>query len=326
MRTVILLFLFIFGLISSFVFMASEAFAARGEDKTISDSLVLELSCNKLSVDNIYKAIRDDAFDESFNVPVQNWAIEDASLPGIANCWALAKAQRMFSYLARYNTSSDKPLAARVEVVLDMIRGSRLVKKGTEKPLQSYQVFEVEESNLKSAKKSVGWNLWKGITYGYSQKLGSDYVFRKLQNEIESLQENRFFTAKNIGMILKGRDRSAEKNRQTLKTLIKNLDGKRLTLLDLRMKRTSQHVVMAKSYTAFSNGSYVFTVYDSNYPWADSLVYFNGETNSFTAPHIVRKFVDEGYDLPVGVFIVDEDERKPFETAMMVHYKKLCRK
>lgn len=326
MRKMVIFFLFIIGLLSSFALMTSRAYAGKIENRTINDSLVQNLSCAKLTIDSVYQAIRDDAFDQSRNMPIVNWTRKDGVLQ-IGNCWALSRAQRMMSYLARYNASSNSAIEQRAAIVLDMIRGAGLETKGTEKALQSYQVFEVEESNFKESGKSINWSFWKGIFYGYIQYFGSKSEFksRKLQYELEAYQSSRFFSAVNAGMMWSDGSRPKVNNLKTIKELTKNLDGKRLTLLNLRVGRTTQHIVMAKSYTVNANGVYVINVYDSNYPWQDAVLYFDSQVAEFTAPRIARRMVWDDANRPLGVFIVDEDDRENYETAMLEYYRSLCR-
>lgn len=323
MRVIKLLFLFIFGLLSCLVLLASTVYAGGLEDRLISDSLVKNLSCRKLSVDSIYAAIRKDAFDQSRNLPIKNWYYDDIGTLGV--CWSLSRTQRMISYMARYNVPSIKPIQGRVPLILDMIRGSSLVQKRQEQALSKYQVFEVEEPSFQN--KAIHFNLWDGIFFGYLQYFGSksEFLSRKFQYEIEAYQSKRFFDFENIGMIWSGGARSKEENIETLKTLIKNLDGKRLTLLALRLSRTEQHVVMAKSYFRYSDGLYEINVYDSNFPGLDTVVYFSSQTGEFVAPVVVARMVADMPDRPLGVFIVDEDDRKDYEIAMLEYYRSLCR-
>ncbi len=81
-------------------------------------------------------------------------------------------------------------------------------------------------------------------------------------NSVEANQADHFFRMGNLGMGLGSGTRSVSTNRKTLEQLMRNLDRKRLTLLNLRGGRTVQHVVMAKSYQKSHDGSVSITVYE----------------------------------------------------------------
>ncbi|MGZ3775906.1 MAG: hypothetical protein ACXVCN_19485, partial [Bdellovibrio sp.] len=122
------LIVFGLGLFISVIFANSTTLAEAHPTKVISDSLVQNLECHSLNVDNIYKSIRDDAFDISHNIPIKNWSFQKGSSK-IAGCWALSRTQRMISYLARYNTPSKNKMESRVVTILDMIRGASLIPR-----------------------------------------------------------------------------------------------------------------------------------------------------------------------------------------------------
>lgn len=290
---------------------------------TINDSLVQGLSCKNLSVRSVYHAIRDDAFDETRNLPAKNWGFK-SGIASIAGCWALARTQRMVSYLARYNTSSDLRSEKRVSIVLDMIRRARLTPD--EQRLKNYSVFAVEDSNFSENKSNAGWNLWNALEIGYYQNVAGKKVLRSFREEIQTLQNNTFYRVKNLKMIWKNGDRIKSTNRETAQRLIQNLNGKRLTLLNLRVSVNTQHVIMAKSYRKTATDLYEFKIYDSNQPQSDSILYYNPHRHVFFAPDVVEKFKHEKTFRNLGVFIVDEQDRTQFESAMLNHYRELCKK
>lgn len=355
----------------SFVTVTSNSAVANITTRTINDSLVQNLECQNLSVNNIYHSIRDDAFDVSRNMPVRNWSFKSGAAT-IAGCWALSRTQRMISYLARYNTSSENHMENRVSTILDMIRGATLVprwtsnsvnefaetgtaasenaesteagedilsesgenielsvksiKKYWEKKLNNYRVFEVEDSSFSEGKLApTPDSLWKALQIGYEQYFEGKKVKRNFREEIQALQARLFFRLQNLEMIWKKGDRSDKRNLETIKLLTKNLDGKRLTLINLRMDRTRQHVVMAKSYKKISPELYEIKVYDSNSPNVDSIVYYNSHRYAFFSPEILTRFKDKKPYRNLGVFIVHEQDRTHFETAMLNYYQELCK-
>lgn len=331
MRALTLFGLFMAGMISSFVATAEKAYAVEMKilngRKVISDSLVNNLSCNKLNVDNIYLAIRPDAFKEERNMPIRNWAFWSGPAP-IAGCWALSSTQRMFSYMARYNETSQKRVEDQVPSVLDMVRGGVLEKTYSNssnnarpymvKDLKNYSIIPTNADSLRES------SLWSLLSFGFDTRFNSQTVRRDFKSEIEANQANHFFRFKNIGMGLGSGLRSAAKNHETITQLMKNLNGKRLTLLNLRAGRTAQHVVMAKSYQNLGK-LIAITVYDSNQPDKDQTVYYHTGTGYFYSPDVMRFFTEtEGQH--VAAFIVDEAERLKFEQGMLAYYANVCNK
>lgn len=338
MRALILFFLFVLGLVSSMV-VASEKAYAQAKNVIINDSLVLNLDCRKLSVDNIYRAIRPDAFHESRNMPIQNWPFR-SGVATIAGCWALSSTQRMVSYLARYNTPDNRRMEQRVPRILDMIRRASLEEKresgedhtsnNNSQPfiarnLKYYSVFPVPEGSLYESRRDYQNGLWNGLLDGYTQEFNGKLVSRNFKAEIEANQASHFFRAGNIGMGLGSGSRSESKNRESVAQLTRNLDGKRLTLINLRAGRTAQHIVMVKSYKRLGQSTLEFKVYDSNDPGRDASVFYSTSSSQFYAPDIVRRFVLTNETKALGVYIVDEEERVQLEAAMLAHYKILCR-
>ncbi|MGZ3773709.1 MAG: hypothetical protein ACXVCY_11060, partial [Pseudobdellovibrionaceae bacterium] len=188
-------------------------------------------------------------------------------------------------------------------------------------------VFAVEESNLSGSMidSKFSANLWENLQIGYNQFFGAVKIQRNFREEIEALEARLFFRIKNIRMILKKGDRSKRQNYESAKLLFKNLNGKRLTLLNLRMDRARQHVVMAKSYKKVSSNLYEIKVYDSNSPTHDPSLFFHSDSLTFSAPEILRRFKDSNPNRDIGLFIVDEEDRVQFEQAMLDHYRERCR-
>ncbi|UOF01681.1 hypothetical protein [Bdellovibrio reynosensis] len=327
--------LFVAGLVSSLLATADKAYAVtvNMNTKTVNDSLVQNLSCKNLSVDNIYRAIRADAFDANRNMPIQNWAFK-SGMATIAGCWALSSTQRMVSYMARYNATGARSMQERIPVVLDMVRGARVVEAKTntvdenrnrlsEVKLPYFSVFAVEEGNLRDSRNNYN-GLWNKLMDGYDQNVGGYVVRRHFRDEIEANQANHFFRFGNIGMGMGSGKRSERKNAETVEQIIRNASGKRLTLINLRAGRTLQHIVMVKSFKRLSNNIIDFTVYDSNAPERDWSVFYNGRSGQFYAPDVVDR-IGAIETKALGVFVVDEEERGKLESAMLAFYKALCK-
>lgn len=339
MRALVLFLIFIVGLLSSIMVAAEKAYAQGAKQgRVVNDSLVQNLSCQNLSVDSIYRAIRDDAFEQRRNMPIRNWSFRSGLVP-LAGCWGLASTQRMVSYMARYNTSSSQRMEKRVPMLLDMVRRETLEENQgyneydhdnkTEpyysKKLKKFNVFAVEESNLNDSSYSGDRGLWNRLMRGYTQELNGQKVIRNFKSDIEVNQANHFFRAGNIGMGMGNGVRSEEKNRETVEQLMRNLDGKRLTLINLRFNRTTQHVVMVKSYQRAAKDLIEFTVYDSNSPYRDQIVYFSTRVDHFYSPDVMGFFEGVEGSKALGVYIVDEEERESLEQAMLAFYRSMCR-
>jgi len=336
MNTAIRASLFAGGFLAVMISSAEFVSAAPAvSSRSINDSLVQNLSCQNLSVNTIYRAIREDAFAESRNMDIVNWGYSSGGFT-LGNCWALSSTQRMFSYLARYNQSSNLTKEARRELVLNMVRrgvpavqeeaGSTEKGNRTQgrdrvvtKALKSYSVFPVEGSSVVDS-----YDFWWDLRAGYDMNLSKKYtVKRAFREEVQVNQGDHFYRMGNVGMGLGSGATSPKENYETLKTLIRNADGKRLTLVNLRMDRTVQHIVMVKSYKKTGSGDVVFTVYDSNQPTRDQEIIYYARSGTFTAPGVAKAlFV---VTKPLGVFVVDEEERQAFEVAMLKHYRSACK-
>lgn len=301
--------------------------------RLINDSLVRNLSCQNLSVDHIYAAIREDAFDESRNMPITNWGFQ-SGLASLAGCWALSSAQRMVAYLGRYYVKPSEQ-EAQIAEILDMVRGKRLVENistgsmhdvtpYTEYNLKAYNVFPVEEGSLAESAKNRG-GLWNRLQTGYKQRLNFVNVDRKFRAEIEASQGRHFFRLRNLGMGLGSGVRDEDTNAKTINQILRNLNGKRLTLINLRAAQTIQHIVMAKSYSFLNENIIAIKAYDSNQPSKDQLVYYDRKRKHFFAPEIIGVLDRTRASYAVGTFIVDEGEREPFEKALLAHYRQRCR-
>jgi hypothetical protein len=73
-----------------------------GKSYLLSDSLVKDLSCAQLNPATVFRSLQPDAFSSEHHMQISNWPSN-----GIANCWALALAQRQMFYLNRFNSHSS---------------------------------------------------------------------------------------------------------------------------------------------------------------------------------------------------------------------------
>lgn len=292
-------------------------------NKVISDSLVENLACSRVSTDEIYRRIRPEAFSSQYHNLSVNWPFA-TKLYDLAACWSLARTQRLFFYLARWNHPQD---SARVSDILDMVRGSRpyltkYLKRIEESPVTDFKVFTQKDPTWKNTSP-----LWAGLQYGYTQNLGAGKsLYRSWKGDIEQYQKERFHEfAKNLKLVIGDDARSAKKNRLTRNQILNNLESHRMTLLILRPTRMSQHVVIAKSFRLLSNGRTEIVVYDSNQPLRDQILTYDASQEDFFAPEIVRGLAKvKDPQAALGVFVVDEYDRSLIETALMKYYKSQC--
>lgn len=302
--------------------------------KSISDSLVNNLSCNSLSVGAILARIRSDAFSARNHLPIKNWPFRSGKAQ-LAACWGMGSTQRKLLYLLRLNEKSAP--APDAKIVLDMVRGARLKtlfnEQGTgflrDQPMKSYNVIPVAENNLREEyDRNTGRSFLETLLRGIDDQVGSIDLHRDLRTEIERSQELHFFRFRNIGMGAGSGPHSPHKNHEILQKLLRNLRQNKLTLINLRLKRTIQHVVIAKSFIEDGRGNVVIQAYDSNQPDTDQPVYFAKQTGHFYSPRIMGPFVGDvtgtDYTHPLGLFIVDEKERAHIEASLLRHYQQRC--
>ncbi|MNK26227.1 hypothetical protein D3C87_445590 [compost metagenome] len=295
-----------------FIFAAALLSSPLAQAKTVSDSLVQNLSCSKLSADSIYSSIREDAFSARRHLPFHNW-----NTGMIGNCWSLSRAQRLFIMLGREDNTSTE-----VTPVLNILRNAipwPEMDEGTSqmrlshRPLKGYSVFKLDSiDNLNRSE------FMKSLTKGIPEA-GSPNGNRGFVTEIEAFQAYRFNRAGNLSMGLGSYARSEKDNVATAALLKKNADKKRLTLINLRASQLFQHVVVVKDYKEQANGNLMFRVYDSNNPYSDGYFQYDKEAQQFYAPGIMRE------SAALGAFIVDEDERAKIDAALVTYYKSQCK-
>lgn len=287
--------------------------------KTITDSLVQELSCEQLSVKSIYSSIKEEAFSEKNQIRTQNWATGV-----IANCWSLSHAQRIHFYLNRVNQDFDQITATQnQEDILNMLRGSKpdlihqpmTTPKEVENKLKNFSVYQLPESSYLEDLEAR------------SKMSNGSFLDRNFKKEIENYQVRRFNHPSNLGKFVLSGPNSAQDNEILIKKLLANLNEKKLTLLNLRATKTMQHVVVAKNYSIDGNGNILISVYDSNNPDINNTLIYHSDEKMFRAPKIMGYFfeyVNKSSDSILDTYIVDEEDRTLIEQALLKHYKQLC--
>jgi len=186
-------------------------------------------------------------------------------------------------------------------------------------PLPHYPVVSLAEDSLAQGfQDPSGQGLLNRLLAGVTESLGEFTVHRDFRSEVERSQERHFYRFRNVGLGAGSGPQSPKKNFKTLRQLQTNLKLHRLTLVDLRLKSTFQHIVIAKSFVQDARGNVRFRVYDSNQPEQDQILYFHKATGHFYGPQILRS------KEALGVFIVDEKEREDLEASLLSYYQNLC--
>jgi hypothetical protein len=300
-------------LILSWTFLFAATAQARLSE--VSDSLVERLSCSNISPDSIRRAIREDAFSSAKHNPVENWG----TWPGLANCWSLARLQRVMFLMGRTGVPNARATRKDANEVLDIARGARPIRNA----LGMYNpMFHGVPFNPNRVIETPTENVFTSPLFETLKSSGKEG--RNLKSEIETYQFFRFTHPGNLKYLEGELARSAEANITTATHLILNATARKLTLVILRGGRTKQHVVLVKRVEPSSDGrSVVFWAYDANQPEIDVTFRYDKEAREFFAPEIMGKLKADPAK-SVGVYITDESERDRMEQALVKHYQSVC--
>ncbi|UYL09942.1 hypothetical protein B9G69_005050 [Bdellovibrio sp. SKB1291214] len=293
-------------LLTTALLIGSSSFAQR----TVSDSLVSDLPCDKVTANEIYRRMSQNQFSSSYHIPLTNWGVEAKNgLYELGVCWSLSRAQRLLFYLNRWNETSTVRGPQTLQV-LNMLRGD-----------PTYPVILNSETYPRTDLGMLG-NLMDGVSF----ERGGKNLHRNFRSEIEKYQLARFHKlGKNLKYLIGNGTRSKTNNRQTKDQLVGNLQINKLTMLIVRANRMAQHVVLAKRFERLSNGDINFYVYDSNHPGEDNVLTYNKADSRFYSPGIVYGVVPaKDLNDSLGVYIVDEQERDPVEKVLVRYYSSLC--
>lgn len=268
----------------------------------ISDSLVENLSCKTLTFENVFEKRREDAFSVEKHWPMVNW---NASLLG--QCWGLSLSQRRLFYLARFPTGGDKKNIEKGEIPKEKLL--KLIRR--EDPAEVFKMDNLtEEKDIISIKEDPEY-----------------------RNEIMIRQKKRFYRSENLSMLFSSRERDDDTNKETIKTIQKNIKNGRMPLVVLRATRTAQHAVLIKKCEPLEGlgpDVYSMTCYDSNSPGVEKkMLYYQGQ---FYADDIMGIFLPNERDpetgvrkpLSVGVFLKDDPEMDEIQQTAYNYYANLC--
>lgn len=307
--------------------------------KTVTDSLVANLSCDNLNVSSILLRVRPTAFSAANHLPIKNWSFSSGGI-GLAACWGMASTQRKFFYLLRL--SDPKATTVDIKNALDIVRGTTVgytflnndsnteTQRLYEQKLKEYSVIPLAERNITEEwSRNTGLSFLDKMLKGITYQNGNQEIFRGLRTEVERSQELHFFRPRNIGMGTGSGPRLPKDNLETLNRLLFNMSSNRLTLINLRLQTTVQHIVIPKTYTKDDKGNVWIRAYDSNQPEKDQLIYYSKDTGHFYSPQIMGSFIGDytgtDYTHPLGVYVVDEEERGYIENTLLKYYTAVCR-
>lgn len=282
--------------------------------RLISDSLVKNLSCRDLSQANVFRFVREDAFEIRRHIPLSNW-----SFSGLQECWGLTLAQRNFFYLMRFgeSESSESPTEDQVNSVLDFI--------GSPKTFSRKKVIQIRDLGLNER----GQNAWDPLvptSFFTTLLLGTQNPVRTFRGQIEGRQAARFWSLRNLSLVFGNRARPQLENQVTMNHILDEASRGRMPLLVLRARLFAQHTVLVKKVQQKSPGSYEMTLYDPNQPAFELSVLEYRDQNFFGNAALLNRF-DPFNDStsPVGVFVVDEEDMEAIQRVNAEYYAELCR-
>lgn len=250
------------------------------------------------------------------HVPVRNWSFS-VGLYDLANCWSLSRFQRLTYYLGRSQSAEN---SKKVEKTLDMIRLFLPALRGesadiTNEYRPSWNLFPWTATFLKK--------LFQGREDWVGQGI---HVFRNFKTDIETYQNYRFHDLiRNFPYVLDDNARPKDVNAKTFRNLSQLTKSNALPLILIRPIRWTQHVVLAKRVVPLNESWSRVWVYDSNLPEVENYFDYNSSTQEFHAPEVVRGFagVKDPWR-PVGVFIVDEGERRDVLDYLVEYFQERC--
>lgn len=282
--------------------------------KLVSDSLVKNLDCSRLKLNNVLSFVDRDAFSAWNHFPVQNWG---ANLLG--QCWALSSAQRRFFYMLRTDVSNasvtrrtvDKALElVSAEVASDCPSPTDFSAQYCERKPFRHQPIGIAESHLFDSQLFSSMLDGRGLSRGGFQK------------QIEALQQKKFYQLGNLGLVTSPAIPSAQANLKTAQALVRSIQQGRMPMVVVRGRNNLQHVVLVKSFLQKTADQISFTVYDSNRPGVDAE--FDFDRGSFFAWDIMSRFDPASASGAVGVLLIDESEMDQIQKDLYDYYKRRC--
>jgi hypothetical protein len=275
-------------------------------DHFITDSLVKNLSCNKLSPYNVLTFVRQDAFSKDRHLPFINWW--STLQPG--NCWGLSQAQRRLFYLIRFNErgASNNLNKTNYEQILN-IAGPDFENIKINKMITTVH----STLNRMEWKNGVFQQGPSGLFLDFLRSAtNATELFRQ---KVEAAQDILQVDIENINILFESRKHDHTMNHLTYQTIVSSLKLGRMPLLVIKFSLFDYHVVLVKSMT---NNS--MDIYDSNAPFlAKKMYYLNGE---FYIPDINMGHTGKE---PLSIFINGEDDMNRIQKINFEYYSGLCR-
>lgn len=263
----------------------------RGNETVITDSMVRNLSCQRINPRNIFTALQPDAFGTAHHIPVKNWTAN-----GLGQCWAMGLTQRDYFYLLRFGARTN-PANKNNDLfyMLGLARGKYPFPYSLQR-------------------KVIGLGETWPTTFSELQAHG-------FKQQVEGREIDRFYDATNLDLVVGNRERFPFSDFQTMQQISWDLARGRMPLIILRAARDIQHVVLVKSMQKIGPETFMLNVYDSNHPDYDNTMIY--QDRRFYAPKILLGMVGD-INSPVGVFLRDEDQMDLLQSVVYRHYASVC--
>lgn len=279
----------------------------------ITDSLVKNLSCEQLTQENVLNFIDRSKLTADLHIPFRNWG---ANL--IGQCWALSSAQRKLYYMQRLGVSGSQPPKKEFHYAIDVFRGFKRQNCsgdlagafGTSGNCTDgavrLRVIEMPEEDFPSSRAYQSW---------------FETNAKPFKQAIEESQQSRFYNFGAIGLATASTVPTKSESQKTLRAIQKSLARGGMPMVVLRIATMTQHVVLIKEQIEEA-GQIKFRLYDSNYPYDDMVMMFNG--GYFYAPDSVGLFDATRANRPIDIALVDESEMSDIRSSLFQYYRKKC--
>jgi hypothetical protein len=293
--------------------LAASDFAAATDSKApvIDDELVRGLRCERLNVNEIYRAITPDAFGPQRSVPIRNFT----SL-FLGQCWAIARFQRLALLLGRveekgpYNPQKiSRMVLAKQHTPLPGV--GIQIRRFSSEPLTVFHWPDVEAEDYFNPLQSKVDRVEKDL--GHS-----------LDEELKAAQKYLFYRSGNLALI--GKKPSNAELGGTIGKIVSLVRGHRLPLINIRMGRFSQHVVVGKTFEKTAEDEWTIHVIDYN-SIDDTEIRISRVDGKYTVKLAsVSGFAYDDAENVEGIYLVEEGERPSLDKALLDHYTRACDK
>lgn len=299
------------------------------QTRKISDSLVENLDCKSLTAANVLTYVSKEKLRKKYTeigAVSSNFVI-----PGMdGHCWAVAKAQRKALLLLLGGVeAAAKPMAELSDDYLDAVRGTRFDKVcwNQDQTIRDSGCYEAAKKEPKIDLQVIPIANSSGtVSEVLRFSRGGSPSVRTLESELRRSQHNLFYRPSNLKYLGGADVRSVDDTKAVVSRIVQQMTAGQLPILNLRVRRTYQHMVVAQEMRLMGHGAVEIKVFDSNdamEAWTDgrelqTLIYADGEFRYF------GKKSDRGKGTVVGVFVTDNDEMDEIQNAVFKYYHARC--